>query len=184
MKKRICLNCNKELTRPWYYSDKIFAKKQFCSIKCAKIYKYRGHTITYNCEECGKEKTIRLGFYKGRKHHFCSRECVNIFWGKYSRNKNHWNWKGGISDFQKALRAQPAYEEWRNAVYKRDYWTCQDCNKKVKDIVAHHVFSFKDFPNLRYETDNGITLCRACHKVRHDDIGIKTRFKKQEVSLA
>jgi 5-methylcytosine-specific restriction endonuclease McrA len=55
---------------------------------------------------------------------------------------------------------------------------CEDCGSR-DDIVAHHVFSFSEFPSLRYDTDNGITLCRTCHKVRHSEVG----FKKQEVLI-
>lgn len=80
----------------------------------------------------------------------------------------HWNWKGGITPLIRLLRHTPEYKAWRLAVYKRDKWTCQDCAKHcdTKTIVAHHIKSFKEYPELRYEVDNGITLCRKCHLKR------------------
>jgi len=33
--------------------------------------------------------------------------------------------------------------------------------KEKGKIKAHHILSWKDFPELRYETNNGITLCQA-----------------------
>jgi len=87
--------------------------------------------------------------------------------GKFTpvRGERHGMWRGGITPLIRLLRATPEYKAWRLAVYERDHWTCQDCGKHCgrKDIVAHHIKSFKDYPELRYEVSNGITLCRKCH---------------------
>lgn len=65
----------------------------------------------------------------------------------------------------------PDYKAWRLAVYKRDCWTCQfpGCGRKgVKaKLQAHHIKRWADFPELRFQLSNGITLCRRCH----DNIG-------------
>ena len=81
------------------------------------------------------------------------------------RGERHGMWKGGITPLMHLLRSTPEYKAWRLAVYKRDHWTCQDCGKHCdeKQIVAHHLKSFKDYPELRYEISNGITFCRKCH---------------------
>lgn len=59
----------------------------------------------------------------------------------------------------------PIYKEWRNAIYARDGRRCQmpGCNSKTK-LNAHHILRWIDAPSLRYNTDNGITLCKGCHK--------------------
>lgn len=88
--------------------------------------------------------------------------------GKIKSGKNHWNWKGGITDEMKLLRRTEEYQFWRNKVYARDNWTCQECGQKLKDIVAHHIKSFRDNPELRYDVENGRTLCRSCHKKFHN----------------
>jgi len=36
-------------------------------------------------------------------------------------------------------------------------------------LVAHHVYLFSDFPDKRYDIDNGLTLCRSCHSSLHND---------------
>jgi len=51
---------------------------------------------------------------------------------------------------------------WRKDVFKRDNWACKECGGKV-NIEAHHIKSWKDYPDLRFELDNGLTLCRKCH---------------------
>ena len=100
--------------------------------------------------------------------------------GKKQSGKNHWNWKGGITDEMKQLRQTEEYQFWRNKVYAQDNWTCQKCGKKLKNLIAHHKKSFKEYPNLRFNVSNGQTLCRSCHKKVHEEIGKQTRWKKQK----
>ena len=58
----------------------------------------------------------------------------------------------------------PVYKDWRKKVYKRDGFRCQmpDCKSKFK-IQAHHIKKWSEASTLRYEINNGITLCKACH---------------------
>lgn len=80
------------------------------------------------------------------------------------RGENNPNWKGGITVENSTLRNTPEYRQWRRDVFVRDYWTCQECGHKHIKITAHHIKSFKDYPELRHDVDNGITLCVNCHK--------------------
>ncbi len=59
----------------------------------------------------------------------------------------------------------PLYKRWRRRVFKRDRHVCQmpACGSKFK-INAHHIKRWADSANLRFETRNGITLCRECHR--------------------
>jgi len=58
----------------------------------------------------------------------------------------------------------PTYKDWRKRVYKRDGFKCQmpRCNSKHR-LQAHHIKKWSTAAALRYEIDNGITLCRNCH---------------------
>jgi len=73
----------------------------------------------------------------------------------------HWNWKGGISKDVHSV-SEPKYKEWRMSVFKRDNFQCKICKSKV-GLQAHHILKWADFPELRYDINNGITLCRAHH---------------------
>ena len=57
------------------------------------------------------------------------------------------------------------YSEWRLAVFTRDNWTCQmpGCINFKSILHAHHIKTFADNPNERYNLSNGITLCESCH---------------------
>lgn len=63
-------------------------------------------------------------------------------------------------------------------MYERDNYTCQCCginNGHVKTIKfnAHHLDNYIQFPDLRIEISNGITLCEECHRDFHSAYGIK-----------
>ena len=58
----------------------------------------------------------------------------------------------------------PQYKKWRKAVYERDNHKCQwpNCTMKRK-INAHHIKTWAGFPGLRFDVNNGITLCKYHH---------------------
>jgi len=65
-------------------------------------------------------------------------------------------------------RNQNLIKQWRLAVFKRDNYTCQMCGKR-KDLQAHHIKSWSEYPELRYDINNGITLCKECHAKLHPE---------------
>lgn len=87
------------------------------------------------------------------------------------RGKDHWEW---IEDRTKLKRYNrrdnPAYGEWRTKVWLRDNFTCKIANPDCAGrIEAHHILTWSKFPELRYEINNGITLCRFHHPRKRDD---------------
>ena len=85
---------------------------------------------------------------------------------KFMAGDKNPNWKGGIADKLNILRHTPVYYEWRKKVYDRDNYECQICAVKGngKNLNANHIKRFIDFPEYRYEVENGITLCVNCHR--------------------
>ncbi len=80
------------------------------------------------------------------------------------------NWKGGITSENEKIRKSKRYNIWREKVYKKDDYICQIGKKKTKNIVAHHIKPFADYPSLRFEVSNGVTLCRSCHLKLHKGV--------------
>lgn len=65
----------------------------------------------------------------------------------------------------------PGYKEWKAAVLKRDRNKCQmpNCRRK-KNLEVHHIIRYADSVYVRYEVDNGITLCKRCHyQIRNNE---------------
>jgi hypothetical protein len=77
-------------------------------------------------------------------------------------------WKGGLTEKNKAIRNSVDFALWREEVFKRDNWTCQDCKKRDgSELHPHHIKRFSEYPELRFVVENGVTLCRKCHGIRH-----------------
>lgn len=78
------------------------------------------------------------------------------------------------------------YEEWRRKLLERDENSCVRCGKQEEYLHCHHIKSWKLFPELRFDVENGETLCAACHLKEgreNKEIvkDIETRFKKGQV---
>lgn len=105
---------------------------------------------------------------KTSRDKYCSRDCYDKD-RHMPKGENHWNWKGGIS-LLNDNRDSAEYKKWRNDVYQKDNFKCVNCGSKDK-INAHHIKSWKNYPELRYEVSNGITLCEKCHIDYHKQYG-------------
>lgn len=60
----------------------------------------------------------------------------------------------------------PKYAEFRQNVRKRDCHKCQwpNCTEsKSHLLVVHHIRPWAKNPELRYDPDNGITICKKHH---------------------
>jgi hypothetical protein len=61
--------------------------------------------------------------------------------------------------------------DWSKEVKKRDGWICRiadiNCDGKLE---SHHILPWSKFPELRYQINNGITLCHAHHPRKQNDV--------------
>lgn len=116
----------------------------FCKCSCGKIVSYLGtHLKNGSCTTCGDRKIHRSG-------------------------DNNSNWKGGVTPKLLSDRTSKEYENWRNDVYSRNWFTCQCCGKS-KDIEknAHHINNFSENEELKYDLNNSILLCAECHHIKY-----------------
>jgi 5-methylcytosine-specific restriction endonuclease McrA len=88
---------------------------------------------------------------------------MSILYTKKLKGKNNPNWKEGITSVNKRIRSLKKYKNWRKAIFLRDNWTCQKCNKRGGNLEAHHIKSFAKYPKLRFVLSNGETRCDKCH---------------------
>ena len=79
------------------------------------------------------------------------------------RGKNHWNWQGGKTVISKKIKNSIEYREWRKSVLKRDNYTCLECSSNY-NLEVHHIKEFCKYKKLRFDVDNGKTLCSKCHR--------------------
>jgi hypothetical protein len=131
----------------------------------------------FNCLICGKEFWRKPRDIKNGNIKFCCREhyfewqkgkTKNVLNPAEKSGENNPNWQGGITPTNTLIRNSQETIDWRNTIFERDNWTCQKCgarsmaNQYIR-IEAHHIKPFAKFPELRFEIDNGITLCKKCH---------------------
>jgi len=63
-------------------------------------------------------------------------------------------------------RARKQLVEWRSRVLKRDN-KCINCNRK-SNLQAHHIWSKTTYPDKKLKLNNGVTLCKQCHRDYHN----------------
>lgn len=59
------------------------------------------------------------------------------------------------------------YKEWAKAVKTRDGFICVIC-RSTKNLHAHHVIPWNERVDLRFNIENGQTLCCSCHTKSHE----------------
>jgi hypothetical protein len=87
------------------------------------------------------------------------------------------NWKGGVTPIHKRLRRSMKFRRWREAVFKRDDYTCQFCKERGGELHPDHIKPFALFPRLRFDINNGRTLCVACHR-KTPTWGMNKKYQK------
>ena len=119
---------------------------------CGKIRKI-GYAQVWNiekglnskkCLKCANQKTTSSSFKKGQKP-----------WNLGKGNKNR---------KLEYLRRTKKFRDWRNTIFERDNYTCQECKQRGGRLNADHIKPFAYYPKVRFSINNGRTLCELCHK--------------------
>lgn len=181
--KRKCKTCGK------YYEGR---GKFFCSNKCKGISKrinpkkvstqyeltkrYKKHiplrvilNIKRGMKRWREENKDKINQYKREYYnkHFSlnaiGRKSKVGVWHTLHRGKLHPNWKGGKQ--RNKHNGDWKYIQWRKKVFEYDNYTCWICEIKGCSLEAHHLYSWSKYPELRFKANNGITLCKKCHKL-------------------
>lgn len=66
----------------------------------------------------------------------------------------------------------PGYDNWRKQVLSRDNQQCVCCGLD-KHLHVHHLFGYRENPELAVNENNGVTLCKFCHDKYHSVYGLK-----------
>ncbi|MGL4850926.1 MAG: HNH endonuclease [Clostridium sp.] len=171
-KKRviICKLCGKQHRTIDYKTTK------YCD-ECCRI--IRRKRVTTVCDDCGKEFEQTHSYYNARDNHFCTKECYYNYMAKNRLSINNTNFNPNISyEIRVKERKISGMYRWRKDVYEKFNHTCQCCGS-TKNIVAHHIFNYKDNFEKALDLENGIVLCSECHKLFHREFGYSNNTQQQ-----
>lgn len=150
--------------------------KYMTSEEIGKIYNVTGNTIVSLLKEYGYKIPTRselLDIYYNKKNGYEKARATQST--MENRIKSSCRQHGiSIEDFtgfstteQHMARNNTYYKEWIRKVFTRDNYTCQCCGKHGGNLNAHHLYNFSTHEDLRYNVDNGITLCEQCHLINY-----------------
>lgn len=163
--------------KKWSEKDKKnLSKKTKLAWEAGKFNKTRNKKISDSLKlqhKLGVRKAYFAGSNKGKimpKMSIAMRRRWKDY--QYHHNmsgSNHWNWKGGITPFNKLLRCSGKWKIWRELVFLRDNYTCQNincdfCHNKIGGTLhPHHIKPISLYPELVFDINNGITYCSKFH---------------------
>lgn len=153
-----CRHCGQTYRRNINYSQPKWVESTFCSNSCSAQGRVRHKKVgVKQCIQCDSNYK-RHGRHSDKQwidKKYCSNTCAGL--GRRT-------WAGGYKYYRHLAMSQPAYKVWRQSVFERDGFTCQHCFQRGGDLEADHIKPWATHPELRYDTHNGRTLCKPCHR--------------------
>jgi hypothetical protein len=138
----------------------------------------RGRPRSYFSPACALRVNRVSGGGEGRRHSAETRAILSAKasvprpWLRGTRNgmagrtgSSNPNWRGGSSPERQRLYAGAAWRQLRRTVIARDI-VCTRCQSSSSRHL-HHVKSWATHPDLRFDPDNVVLLCRDCHHNAH-----------------
>ena len=128
-----------------------------------------------------KKLRIEKSAVKRRGRPLSEKHCLSLCVPKKNTEKmsgeNHYKWNLNREEVigNKRDNTNAEYHLWARKVKNRDGWKCRIMNQDCDGILeAHHILNWVEYVELRYEINNGITLCHAHHP--------RSRVKEAELS--
>lgn len=177
-----CYICGEKVTR----KPSQFTEFTYCSRDCYHISTTNKHTGEYskvacNCSYCGVNFDRYPSQVKGKKYTYCGMNCKDKHNGVLFRRESHPSWNHNLTDEERINnRKTYDYIDWRKKVFSRDDFTCKCCgDNKGGNLEAHHILNYSEHEHLKLDLNNGLTMCKTCHKGFHDEFGYTKNNKKQ-----
>jgi 5-methylcytosine-specific restriction endonuclease McrA len=170
-----------------YYPRRIdISGRRFGRLTATTIAWIEKEKAWWECEcDCGKTthvacSTLTSGHTKScgcLKSETSAIHCSTVLANRTKEKNPRWN--PNLTDEERSARRRGELDlEWAKAIVRRDRYRCIVCSSNKKP-QAHHLKSYTRYPELRLDMDNGVTLCRECHKKFHRCYGT-TKFERED----
>ncbi len=161
-----CLKCC--LAKAGKYND--LTGKRFARLVVAGR---NGRSKQYKAEwvcicDCGKEiVVVGSALISGN-----TKSCGCLWVDRFTGENNH-RYNPNLTDEERQdRRLDENYREWAKGVKEQSEYKCFCCGSSESDMLrSHHIMSWDKYRELRYEMDNGVCLCVACHEDFHKQFG-------------
>lgn len=164
-----CVQCGQQFLRKAYMTDWSQERGPFCGFRCYAAWQSQHSRAQANpnyvpeshlvltCDWCGGN-FHRIRSYRGGQHSFCGRGCFEAFASEHFRCSHPTNYG-------------QSWPVLRRRASERDNHRCRDCGSE-EALVVHHLAPYLafDFGPDAHELDNLLTVCRACHRARHNQL--------------
>jgi hypothetical protein len=189
-----CLVCAKPLYRRPYELAKV--RHVACMAHRAEAQKMTGITAAQQAAlslgrvkgdnrrtGCRQSETMKRKVSEANKRYWADHPVELAARGELVRGENNWQWKGGASKLNTAIRQLNENRKWMDAVKERDGVRCIRCGSD-EQIESHHIIELgtlietyqvttrdqaRDIPAF-WDLNNGETLCQRCHYAEHGRI--------------
>jgi 5-methylcytosine-specific restriction endonuclease McrA len=136
----------------------------FCSLTCANLAPSRAENARRTAIKQWENPETRRRTLEGIKRRSQSEEWKSA--PHFQKGERHPRYKRERRARQR-LMSRYRYKVWRQTIFERCHFTCQGCGRRGVYLNAHHIKSWAEYPDQRYNLDNGIALCVQCHKKEH-----------------
>ena len=83
-------------------------------------------------------------------------------------------WKGGVTPERQAEYSRPQVRLFLRSIRERDI-VCVHCQDSGR-LHVHHIKSFAEYPELRYDASNCVSLCVVCHRWAHSRANVNREY--------
>lgn len=157
---RVCSACSHSILYKYDY-----VKEQFEAEDCELL-----ETEYINCKtpmryiaQCGHESFVTFDVFLNAPA--ATKRCPRCHKKTYHDNPSD--------------RNRTAAKNWRKAVYEKGGYNCVACGTHGGLLNAHHLDAYDTNPTERFNVDNGVVLCPACHIKFHQAYGFGGNTKVQ-----
>src|SRR6266404_4706680 len=157
--KRICKRCGIEKRLKSFKKHKNFPNRLPTCRKCydtnhlENIIRTKDQIESQRKKIIGRKYTLdhRLSISKGQ------RKCVKEGRHPFKKNKE---------EHKEQDRRRIEYKIWKEKLLEKAQNKCETCGSD-KRLHGHHIKSFYEYPELRFDIENGKILCMSCHSKLH-----------------